>query len=265
MRIRNEAKRNFNSAEPDNKNKSQFSSEEIPLLMPNQTESPVMNIPNIKGKINNKTNYIYTIEENTNQTSFISDQEMQHQFKGQQKLSQLNHYEAGISLNFQLKKIFLEEKKVNTILMNDKESENENYNLRRQLFTAPEDVNHKSVIQTHQTQINDLYPASQSLITSNRHKTKPNVPMLNLAGGRILKSPNVDISNKKISFPLNSAQAESLVLVSNSQQTQMLSPIHPNQMIAINPKGDDYVGNDFINSKESPQKYEGSLVYYSNY
>ena len=68
----------------------------MPLFIPNQTESPGMNIPSIKGKINNMTNYIYTIEENTNQTSFISDQEMQHQFKGQQKLSQLNHYEAGI-------------------------------------------------------------------------------------------------------------------------------------------------------------------------
>ena len=88
--------------------------------------------------------------------------------------------------------------------------------------------------------------------------------MLNLGGGRILKNSNLDTSNKKISFPHNSAQAESLV--PTPLQIQILNPpIHPNQMLAINPRGDDYVRNDFINSKESPQKYEGSLVYYSTY
>ena len=66
--------------------------------MPKQTENPVMDIPSLKGKINNMANYIYTIEENTNQKSFLSDQELQHQLKSQQKFSQLNPYEEGIRL-----------------------------------------------------------------------------------------------------------------------------------------------------------------------
>ena len=68
--------------------------------MPKQMENSAIDIPSLKGKINNMANYIYTIEENTNQKSFLSDQEIQHQLQSQQKLSQLSPYEEGIQLTF---------------------------------------------------------------------------------------------------------------------------------------------------------------------
>ena len=128
--------------------------------------------------------------------------------------------------------------------------------MRRLLFIASEDANPKQIIQTQQTQNYDVFPPSQPLSASNRHKRKPNVPMLNLVSGRILKSPNLEFSNKKISFPLNSAQKEPLATL----QTEVMSPNHPNQMHALHSKGENHIGNDFMNRNESPQKYEGSLV-----
>ena len=130
--------------------------------------------------------------------------------------------------------------------------------MRRQLFIASEDANPKQIIQIQQTQIYDVFPPAQPLSTSNRHRKKPNVPMLNLVSGRILKSPNLEFSNKKISFPLNSAQKEPLATL----QTESMSPNHPNQMPALNSKGEGRIENDFMNRNESPQKYEGSLVYF---